>query len=123
MSCALALTIACDIHPLNNLRVLKRLADMGIDRPARDDWYRHWIARASTRWRRSRARAPAPSSFGDTPTLADICLVPQMFNARRFEVPLDAYPDSGPRRRLGGRARTPSPPPIRTGSRPPPRRS
>lgn len=89
---SLALTIAADIHPLNNLRVLKRLAEMGIDQAARDDWYRHWIVEGFAAL--EALAAPRAGAFlaGDAPTLADVCLVPQMFNARRFDVPLDAYP-------------------------------
>jgi maleylacetoacetate isomerase len=89
---ALALTIATDIHPLNNLRVLKRLSAMGIDQAARDEWYRHWIAEGFDALEALAAPRAGAFLFGDTPTLADICLVPQMFNARRFDVPLDAWP-------------------------------
>jgi maleylacetoacetate isomerase len=89
---ALALTIAADIHPLNNLRVLKRLSAMGIDEAARDDWYRHWIAEGFAALEALAAPRAGRFLHGDTPTLADICLVPQMFNARRFDLPLDAYP-------------------------------
>ena len=89
---ALALTIAADIHPLNNLRVLKRLSAMGIDQAARDEWYRHWIAEGFDALEALAAPRAGAFLFGDTPTLADICLVPQMFNARRFDVPLDSYP-------------------------------
>jgi maleylacetoacetate isomerase len=89
---ALALIIAADIHPLNNLRVLKQLARMGIAQEARDDWYRHWIAEGFAALEALAAPRAGRFLFGDVPSLADICLVPQMFNARRFEVPLDAYP-------------------------------
>ena len=89
---ALALTIAADIHPLNNLRVLKRLAAMGVDQEARDDWYRHWIAEGFEALEALAAPKAGTFLFGDTPTLADVCLVPQIFNARRFDVPLDPYP-------------------------------
>jgi maleylacetoacetate isomerase len=89
---ALALTIAADIHPLNNLRVLKRLSQMGIEQDARDDWYRHWITQGFAAL--EALAAPRAGAFlnGDTPTLADICLVPQMYNARRFDVSLEDYP-------------------------------
>ena len=89
---SLALTIAADIHPLNNLRVLKRLAEMGVDQAGRDDWSRHWIVEGFDAL--ETLAGPRAGAFlaGDTPTLADICLVPQMFNARRFDVPLDPYP-------------------------------
>jgi maleylacetoacetate isomerase len=91
---ALALTIACDIHPLNNLRVLKYLSGPLSQPPeARDDWYRHWVAEGLVALEAMAAKGAAGRFLaGDSPTLADICLVPQMFNARRFEVPLDAYP-------------------------------
>jgi maleylacetoacetate isomerase len=89
---ALALTVACDIHPLNNLRVLKRLGAMGIEQPARDDWYRHWVKEGLDALEALAAPRAGLFLFGDSPGLADICLVPQLYNARRFEVPLDAYP-------------------------------
>lgn len=89
---ALALTIAADIHPLNNLRVMKRLSAMGIAQAERDDWYRHWIAEGFDALEALAAPQAGRFLFGDTPTLADVCLVPQMFNARRFDVPLDAWP-------------------------------
>jgi maleylacetoacetate isomerase len=89
---ALALTIAADIHPINNLRVMKRLAAMGIDQAARDDWYRHWIAEGFDALEAFAAAKAGAFMFGDAPTLADVCLVPQMFNARRFDMALDAWP-------------------------------
>jgi maleylacetoacetate isomerase len=90
---ALALTIACDIHPLNNLRVLKYLgSELGADQQARDDWYRHWVAEGFAALEALAAPRAGDYLFGDSPSLADVCLVPQMFNARRFDVPLDAYP-------------------------------
>lgn len=89
---SLALTIAADIHPLNNLRVLKRLAAMGIDQEGRDEWYRHWITEGFAALEALAAPRAGPFLVGDTPTLADVCLVPQMYNARRLETPLDAYP-------------------------------
>jgi maleylacetoacetate isomerase len=90
---ALALAIACDIHPLNNLRVLKYLKDeLGREQEARDAWYRHWVAEGFAALEAMAAPLAGAFLFGDSPTLADLCLVPQMFNARRLEVPLDAYP-------------------------------
>jgi maleylacetoacetate isomerase len=89
---AMALTIAADIHPLNNLRVLKQLKDMGVDQEARDDWYRHWIAEGFIALEALAAPRAGRFLFGDEVSLADVCLVPQMFNARRFDLPLDAYP-------------------------------
>ncbi len=89
---ALSLAIAADIHPLNNLRVLKRLTAMGIDQAGRDEWYRHWITEGFDALEALAVPRAGAFLFGETPTLADVCLVPQMYNARRFEVPLDAWP-------------------------------
>lgn len=88
---AAALVIAADIHPVDNLRVLKYLKNtLGHDQPTVDDWYRHWIIEGFDALEQL---APREGLFGgDTPNLADICLVPQMYNARRFATPLDAYP-------------------------------
>ncbi len=90
---ALALTVACDIHPLNNLRVLNYLAGpLGAAQDARDAWYSHWVSEGLTALEAlARPRAGAFLA-GDQPSLADICLVPQLYNARRFAVPLDAFP-------------------------------
>lgn len=90
---ALALAIACDIHPLNNLRVLKYLKnDLGVSEEAKDEWYRHWVAEGLTALEEmARPRAGA-FLFGDAPTIADVCLVPQLYNARRFSVPITDYP-------------------------------
>ncbi len=90
---AMALTIACDIHPLNNLRVLKYLKDqLGHSQEEVDRWYAHWIAEGLSAL--EALAAPRAGSFlwGDAPTAADVCLVPQLYHARRFNVPLDAYP-------------------------------
>jgi maleylacetoacetate isomerase len=90
---ALALVIACDIHPLNNLRVLKYLSGpLARPQDERDSWYRHWVSEGFAALEAMAAPASGRFLFGDSPTLADLCLVPQMFNARRFEVPLEAYP-------------------------------
>ncbi len=89
---ALALTIACDIHPLNNLRVLRRLTKLGLDQETRDDWYRSWVREGFDALEALAAPRAGRHLFGDNVTLADICLVPQMFNARRFDVPLHDYP-------------------------------
>ena len=88
---AQALVIAADIHPINNLRILKYLRDtLGQEQSAIDDWYRHWIAEGFTALE---AMAPDDGLFGsDLPNLADVCLVPQMANARRFDTPLAAFP-------------------------------
>ncbi|HYJ83130.1 MAG TPA: maleylacetoacetate isomerase [Allosphingosinicella sp.] len=90
---ALALIVACDIHPLNNLRVLKYLSGpLGRPQEARDSWYRHWVSEGFAALEAMAAPRAGRFLFGDSPTLADVCLVPQMFNARRFEAPLDGYP-------------------------------
>jgi maleylacetoacetate isomerase len=90
---ALALTVACDIHPLNNLRVLKYLTGgFAVGDEAKDEWYRHWVIEGLTALEALAAPRAGAFLFGDSPTLADICLVPQLYNARRFAVPLDPYP-------------------------------
>jgi maleylacetoacetate isomerase len=90
---ALALAVACDIHPLNNLRVLKYLqGTFGIDDAAKDLWYRHWLEDGLTALEEMARPLAGAFLFGDSPTLADICLVPQIYNARRFSVPLTDYP-------------------------------
>jgi maleylacetoacetate isomerase len=90
---ALALIVACDIHPLNNLRVLKYLSGpLGQDEPTRNAWYAHWIGEGLTALEAQAAARSGHFLFGDTPGLADIFLVPQLYNARRFSVPLDDYP-------------------------------
>ena len=90
---ALALTVACDIHPLNNLRILKYLTnDLKVENAAKDEWYRHWVSEGLTALEALAAPRAGTYLFGDAPTLADICLVPQLYNARRFAVPLDAFP-------------------------------
>lgn len=88
-----ALTIACEIHPLNNLRVLRYLK-REMDQPdaARDRWYAHWIGEGLTALETMLGGQPGPFCFGEAPGLADVCLVPQLANARRFNCPLDAYP-------------------------------
>lgn len=88
---AQALVIAADIHPVNNLRIMKRLeTQFGADQAARDDWYRHWIIEGFTAL--EALAGAGPLLGGAAPNLADVCLVPQMYNARRFAVPLDAFP-------------------------------
>jgi maleylacetoacetate isomerase len=89
---ALALMVACDIHPLNNLRVLKYLSGpLGQEQEARDEWYAHWVTEGFDALETVAAPRAGKFLFGDSPTLADVCLVPQMYNARRFNVPVDAY--------------------------------
>jgi len=91
---AVAFAIACDIHPLNNLRVLKYLdRELGIDEPRRNEWYRHWVREGFDAIETELARrAVGPYCLGDLPTIADVCLVPQMANARRLGQDLTPYP-------------------------------
>ncbi|WOF41642.1 maleylacetoacetate isomerase [Sphingopyxis indica] len=88
---AQAHVVVCDIHPLNNLRVLKYLTrDLGLNEQTKDHWYRHWVAEG---FDALEAMAGEGRYLGgDVPGIADCCLVPQMYNARRFDLPLDAYP-------------------------------
>ena len=91
---ALAQSIACEIHPLNNLRVLKYLVkELKVEEGAKNTWYRHWCREGLESFERQLGQLP-PSAYchGDTPTLADCCLVPQIFNAQRFNVNLDGLP-------------------------------
>ena len=94
---ALAQSIACEIHPLNNLRVLKYLVkEMGQSEEAKNAWYVHWCRSGLEAFERQLLALPRSAQgaycFGDTPTLADCCLVPQIFNAQRFNTPLDGLP-------------------------------
>ena len=92
---ALAQAITCDIHPLNNLRVLQYLEnELRQDQSTRDTWYRHWVQMGFDAVERWLARDAATGRFchGDAPTLADVCLVPQVANARRLAVDLKPYP-------------------------------
>ncbi|MEO6276990.1 maleylacetoacetate isomerase [Roseateles sp.] len=90
---ALAQDIGCDIHPINNLRVLRYLKhDMGHDQGEVDRWYRHWVATGLAVVEQRLARTAGQFCFGDTPGLADCLLVPQVYNAQRFECRLDDFP-------------------------------
>jgi maleylacetoacetate isomerase len=90
---ALAMAIACDIHPLNNLRVLKYLkSPLGHSQEEVDAWYAHWISEGLPAVEALAAPRAGKFLVGDAPTGADVCLVPQLYNARRYNVPLDAYP-------------------------------
>jgi len=100
---ALAQSIACEIHPLNNLRVLKYLVrELKVADEAKNTWYRHWVRVglesferqlvALAEQRRQAGLKPSVYCWGDTPTLADCCLVPQIFNGQRFDVNLDGLP-------------------------------
>nr|WP_295780886.1 maleylacetoacetate isomerase [Rhodoferax sp.] len=92
---ALSQSIACEIHPLNNLRVLQYLEkDLKLDEATKATWYRHWITLGFTALEAMLADNPQTGTYchGDTPGLADCCLIPQIANSRRFETPLDAFP-------------------------------
>jgi maleylacetoacetate isomerase len=92
---SLALAIACDIHPLNNLRVLNYLTGtFGATDAQRDGWYRYWcdVGLEALETRLARERDTRAFCHGATPTLADICLVPQLANARRVDLDLSPYP-------------------------------
>lgn len=92
---SLALDIACEIHPLNNLRVLRHLVrEMGVADEAKNGWYRHWVESGLATLETRLAQDPRTGRFchGDTPGLADCVLVPQIFNARRFECRIDHLP-------------------------------
>ncbi|GAB6846751.1 maleylacetoacetate isomerase [Paraburkholderia kururiensis] len=92
---SIALQIACEIHPLNNLRVLKYLKHtVGVTDDVKDAWYRHWVE-AGFETLEARLAGDARTGklcFGDTPTLADVCLIPQVFNAQRFKVDTARFP-------------------------------
>ena len=89
---AMAFIVACDIHPVNNLRILKALAGLGVEEPARNSWARRWISEGFAALEPMIARHGAGYAFGDAPTLADACLVPQVYNAARFAVDLAPFP-------------------------------
>lgn len=92
---ALAQMVACDIHPLNNLRVLKYFEhDWGVPQPERDVWIRHWIVDGFTAFEALLRNHPSTGEFcdGHMPTIADCSLIPQVYNARRFGIDLGAYP-------------------------------
>lgn len=92
---AMALTVACDIHPLNNLRVMQYLEkDMGAAEQQRLDWMRHWMDVGLSSLEAQLVDHPSTGEFceGEEPGLADCCLIPQLYNARRFDLDVSAYP-------------------------------
>lgn len=90
---SMAHVVAMDIHPVNNLRILKALkADFGAEQPVIDAWVRRWIADGFAALEAMAARHAGDFLYGDTPGLADICLVPQWYNAERFDLDTAAYP-------------------------------
>lgn len=92
---AMAQLVACDIHPLNNLRVMQYLEnELGVDEPARDRWMRHWMQRGFAALEKLLDASASTGTFchGDAPTLADLCLIPQVYNAYRFDLDMSAFP-------------------------------
>jgi maleylacetoacetate isomerase len=90
---ALALHIACDIHPLNNLRVLQYLAaELGADDEAKNAWYRHWVEKGLAAVEEGLAVLKGGLSLGNRPGYLEACVIPQLYNARRFACSLDAFP-------------------------------
>ena len=94
---SLSMLIACEIHPLNNLRVLQHLKRvLGQNDDQVKGWYRHWIADGLARFEADLAGSQATGRFcqGDSPSMADCCLVPQIFNARRYQCDTAPYPET-----------------------------
>ena len=90
---ALALHIACDIHPLNNLRVLQYLsAELGVDDEAKNTWYRHWVEKGLAAVEQGLGGLKGGLSLGNRPGYLETCVIPQLYNARRFACSLDAFP-------------------------------
>ncbi|MBI3144137.1 MAG: maleylacetoacetate isomerase [Pseudogulbenkiania sp.] len=90
---AIAQAIACEIHPLNNLRVLNYLkSELAVGEEERKGWYRHWVEQGFAALEQTLANTAGSYCVGDAVTLADVCLLPQLFNARRFDVDLTPYP-------------------------------
>ncbi len=90
---SLAMLVACEIHPVNNLRVLQHLKRaLGQSEEQVNAWYRHWIADGLGKFEGDLAKAPGKFCHGDLPTMADCCLVPQVFNAQRYQCDVSAYP-------------------------------
>ena len=90
---ALSLLVACEIHPLNNLRVLQHLRRaLGQSEEQVNAWYRHWVADGLQKFEAEVQRGPGRYSHGDAPSMADCCLVPQIFNAKRYRCDLGPFP-------------------------------
>lgn len=86
-------SIACDIHPINNLRVLQYLQrNLKISDTEKDQWYAHWIQLGMQSLEAQLQQSNGQFCFGERPTLADCCLIPQVYNAKRFNIDLSAYP-------------------------------
>lgn len=91
----LALQLACDIHPLGNLRVLQYLErEYAMPQVERENWVRHWVIQGFEAFERAITESPNTAMYclGDTPGLVDVCLIPQVYNAQRWRVPMDRYP-------------------------------
>jgi maleylacetoacetate isomerase/maleylpyruvate isomerase len=89
---SMAQIVASDIHPVNNLRILRALSGLGVDEAARDIWIQRWITDGFTALEAMIARHGRGYAFGDAPGLADCCLVPQVYNAERFKTDLTPFP-------------------------------
>ncbi len=92
---SLAMVIACDLHPLNNLRVLNYLRqNFSVTEENIKDWYQHWLKLGFDAFEARLGELPRNNTvcYGETPSLADVCLIPQVYNAHRFEFPMDSYP-------------------------------
>ncbi|WP_334161104.1 maleylacetoacetate isomerase [Phenylobacterium sp.] len=89
---AMAGIVACDIHPLNNLRIQQQLTSLGVDDAGREAWSQRWINDGFRALEPMVARHGAGFAFGATPTLADCCLIPQVYSAHRYGVAMDPYP-------------------------------
>ncbi|MCG6207915.1 maleylacetoacetate isomerase [Rhodopseudomonas sp. HC1] len=87
----IAYAVCCDIHPIGNLRILKRLTELGVDDIERARWSKEWIEQGFAAIEARLAQTPGPFAYGDQPTLADLCIVPQIFNARRFDADLAPF--------------------------------
>jgi maleylacetoacetate isomerase/maleylpyruvate isomerase len=93
---AISQTIACDIHPLNNLRVLRYLThSLGVTEAQKTEWYRHWVYEGLLAVERILSASGLSGTFchGNEPSMADCCLIPQVFNAQRFQCPLTEFPN------------------------------
>jgi maleylacetoacetate isomerase len=90
---SIAQSIACDIHPIDNTRVMQYLEHtLGLDEAKRNEWYGHWIRLGFEAIEKRLAERSGKFAFGDAPGLADICIVPQVANAARVKLPMDPYP-------------------------------
>ncbi len=91
---SLALLIACEVHPLNNLKVLQYLTGpLALEDEAKTAWYHHWIHQGFSAFEKQLEKHSGQFCFGDSVTIADLCLIPQVYNANRFKVDLSVYPN------------------------------